>query len=273
MNADFLIQNIYKKTHSTKRNMPSKHDAISFIEELINLIFPVRNEVTDPISSLQTLKQLLEKNLSFLLDSRETRDQINDSFFDALDEIYHLLLKDAEAFLKFDPAAKSMDEVILAYPGFYAISVYRFANILYRLEVPILPRIIAEHAHSITGIDIHPGATIGEYFFIDHGTGVVIGETCTIGNHVKMYQGVTLGALIVNKEQSNKKRHPTIEDNVIIYSGSTILGGNTIIGHDTVIGGNVWLTESVPSFSLVYHKSEVKVRTSKDFDEPINFVI
>jgi serine O-acetyltransferase len=163
-----------------------------------------------------------------------------------------------------------------AYPGFYAIAAYRFSHELYIMKIPILPRLISEHAHSVTGIDIHPGAKIGSGFFIDHGTGVVIGETSILGDNVKIYQGVTLGALSVAKSEANKKRHPSIEDNVIIYSGTTILGGKTVIGHDSIIGGNVWLTESVPPFSLVYHKSEIRVRANKDFDEPIdaiNFII
>jgi serine O-acetyltransferase len=153
------------------------------------------------------------------------------------------------------------------------IIVYRISHILYTLGIPTIPRIISEHAHSKTGIDIHPGATIGKSFFIDHGTGVVIGETTLIGDNVKIYQGVTLGALQVSKAQAQKKRHPTIEDNVMIYSGATILGGDTLIGHDSVIGGNVWLTAGVPSFSLVFATHEVKVRNSKEFVEPIDFVI
>ena len=141
------------------------------------------------------------------------------------------------------------------------------------MKIPVLPRVISEYAHTKTGIDIHPGATIGNHFFIDHGTGIVIGETAIIGSSVKIYQGVTLGALYVGKELANKKRHPTIEDNVIIYAGSTILGGDTVIGHDTVVGGNSWITESVQPFSVVYHKPSVVIRDSKKFVEPINFVI
>ncbi len=273
MKADLLIQKIYLNANHSSRTLPSKSEAIAFIDGLIDLIFPIRNENTDSKTALKNLMDLLDSNLTYVIDNEKLKYKIIDTFFDQLETIYTQLLEDAEAFLKFDPAAQSIDEVILAYPGFYAIAVYRFANVLYTLHVPIMPRIISEHAHSITGIDIHPGATIGSSFFIDHGTGVVIGETCMIGNYVKLYQGVTLGALIVSKDQHHKKRHPTIENNVIIYSGSTILGGNTTIGHDTVIGGNVWLTESVPSFSIVYHKSEVKVRTNRDFNEPINFVI
>jgi serine O-acetyltransferase len=162
-----------------------------------------------------------------------------------------------------DPAATGMDEVIMTYPGFYAILVYRLAHKLALSGVPLLPRVMTEYAHSLTGIDIHPKATIDSPFFIDHGTGIVIGETAIIGKNVKIYQGVTIGALSVSKEMASSKRHPTIEDNVIIYAGGTILGGNTIIGHDSIIGGNVWLTESVEPYSLVYHQNKVTVRGRK----------
>jgi serine O-acetyltransferase len=183
------------------------------------------------------------------------------------------LLDDANAFTKFDPASESVEEVILCYPGFFSIAVYRLAHVLYNLRVPILPRVMTEYAHSITGVDIHPGAQIGKCFFIDHGTGTVIGETTLIGDNVKIYQGVTLGALFVEKKMAKKKRHPTIEDNVIIYARSTILGGETVIGHDTVIGGNVWLTESVPPNSLVYQKHTAIVRNSKNIQDQTNGVI
>ena len=147
------------------------------------------------------------------------------------------------------------------------------AHILYKLKVPILPRVMAEYAHGKTGIDIHPGALIDSPFFIDHGTGVVIGETARIGKEVKIYQGVTLGALTVDKDMANTKRHPTIEDHVIIYAGSTILGGNTTIGHHTVVGGNTWITESILPYSVVYRNHRVLVKDSKDFEAPIDFVI
>jgi serine O-acetyltransferase len=194
-------------------------------------------------------------------------------FFDALPALYQKLLKDAEAILQSDPAAKSIGEVMAAYPGFYATVVYRLSNQLWKQGITLLPRLFSEYAHSRTGIDIHPGAEIGEAFSIDHGTGIVIGETTTIGDNVKIYQGVTLGALNVSKDKASMKRHPTIEDNVIIYSGATILGGQTIIGKGSVIGGNVWLTNSVPSNSVVYHKSEIHVKDNHQFPEPLNFVI
>lgn len=161
---------------------------------------------------------------------------------------------DAKALFEGDPAAESIEEVILCYPGFFAVVAYRIAHSLYRRDVPLLPRMIAEYAHQKTGIDIHPGAQIGKSLFIDHGTGVVIGETAIIGENVKIYQGVTLGALRVDRENRDKKRHPTIEDNVVIYAGATILGGETIVGRNSVIGGNVWITRSIPAWSRVMFK-------------------
>ena len=183
------------------------------------------------------------------------------------------MIQDAETILQFDPAAKSVEEVLVAYPGFYATAIYRLSHQLYKQGVKILPRLFTEYAHSKTGIDIHPGANIGNTFFIDHGTGIVIGETTIIGNNVKIYQGVTLGALNVSKEKARTKRHPTIEDNVIIYSGATILGGDTVIGHDSVIGGNVWLTYGVLPNSIIYHKSEVAIKDKFSHAEALNFVI
>ena len=174
-------------------------------------------------------------------------------------QIRKILATDVRAAFEGDPAAKSYDEIIFSYPGIYAITVYRIAHELYHHEVPLLPRIMTEHAHSKTGIDIHPGAHIDESFVIDHGTGVVIGETATIGKNVRIYQGVTLGALSLPKDAvihlRGQKRHPTIEDDVIIYSGATILGGETIIGARSVIGGNVWITESVPPDTKVLIES------------------
>ena len=183
-----------------------------------------------------------------------------DAFWTAMPEVRRKLTTDITAAYEGDPAAQSEREVIVAYPGQYAITVHRLAHELYRLQIPIIPRIMSELAHSRTGIDIHPGAKIGERFFIDHGTGVVIGETTVIGRNVKLYQGVTLGALSFEKDPKTGalikgvKRHPNVEDNVVIYAGATILGGETTIGHDSEIGGNVWLKDSVPPFSRVYNK-------------------
>jgi serine O-acetyltransferase len=173
-------------------------------------------------------------------------------FFEALPGLRATIMGDVEAAYRGDPAAKTVEEVILAYPGVEAIVVHRVAHFFWEAGVPLIPRIMSERAHGKTGIDIHPGATIGRRFFIDHGDGVVIGETAILGDDVKLYQGVTLGALSVRKEEGNVKRHPTIEEGVTIYSGATILGGSTVIGRGSVIGGNVWLTRSVPPYSKVY---------------------
>lgn len=247
--------------------------AHSFADELINFLFPVRwgSELT--VDLLSQREPLLRAKLEGLLDGTGADPSIAEIFFDELSCTFDLLIKDAEAILTFDPAAGSLEEVVIAYPGFYAITIHRLAHILYNNGVSILPRILSEYAHSRTGIDIHPGAQIGESFFIDHGTGIVIGETTIIGANVKIYQGVTLGALTVEKGTTRGQRHPTIQDNVIIYSGSTILGGRTTIGHDSVIGGNVWLTESVPAYSVVYQKSEVKIRDRSEMKNVIEFMI
>ena len=184
-----------------------------------------------------------------------------EAFMAELPQIRKTLREDIEAAYEGDPAAMSRMEVVMAYPGLHAITVHRIAHALYRLKVPILPRVMSELAHSRTGIDIHPGANIGEHFFIDHGTGVVIGETTVIGRNVKLYQGVTLGALSFPKDENTgmlmkgHKRHPNVEDNVVIYAGATILGGDTVIGHDSEIGGNVWLMDSIPPYSRVYNQT------------------
>jgi serine O-acetyltransferase len=180
-------------------------------------------------------------------------------FLDRIPAIYNLLQTDVEAMVEGDPAATTSYEVIRTYPGFYALAFYRLAHGLLQENVPLIPRILTEYAHSKTGIDIHPGASIGRYFFMDHGTGIVIGETTVIGERVKLYQGVTLGALSVDKSMAATKRHPTIEDGVVIYSGATILGGETVVGKGSVIGGNVWLTRSVPANTKIYHQETVKV--------------
>ncbi|MFP9116044.1 serine O-acetyltransferase EpsC [Flavobacterium sp. RHBU_3] len=194
-------------------------------------------------------------------------------FFARLGVIHNTLLDDLNAVLEFDPAAKSKDEVLLAYPGFFALSVHRLAHELWKSGLQVLPRIISEYSHSKTGIDIHPAANIGKRFFIDHGTGIVIGETAVIGNDVKIYQGVTLGALSVDRDHTFKKRHPTIENNVILYANATILGGDTVVGTRSVIGGSVWLTASVPPDSQVFHKAENKTATRKKKDLVQNFSI
>lgn len=188
-------------------------------------------------------------------------------FLRKLPSVREVLFLDVKAAYEGDPAAKDYDEIILAYPGFFAIMVYRLAHELHRQGVRLIPRMMTEYAHSVTGIDIHPGARIGRSFFIDHGTGVVIGETCEIGDNVKIYQGVTLGALSIPRDEKGRalkggKRHPTIEDDVVIYAGATILGGNTVIGRGSVVGGNVWLTESIPPGSKVINRPTIEHRVT-----------
>ncbi|GAB6011086.1 serine O-acetyltransferase EpsC [Viscerimonas tarda] len=257
----------------------SKHLSIDKkeLEEALNvlfykILFPVCDEQSKPEKSIYHVYSVLLENLSNLIDKEEAEKKV-EAFIEKLPELQVKLYEEAKNFLKNDPAAQSVEEVILTYPGFFALTVHRISHELYKLNVPIIPRLFSEYAHSSVGVDIHPGATIGHLFYIDHGTGIVVGETTVIGENVKIYQGVTLGALFVTKNLKNKKRHPTIEDNVVIYAGATILGGETVIGHDSTIGGTVWLTKSVIPYSLVFHNSEVKIRNAYDFDEPISFVI
>ena len=205
----------------------------------------------------------LQKEIVLLCPGRDAKE-IVDEFVAALPEVRRLVDTDVQAAYDGDPAATSRMEVVMAYPGLYAVTIHRLAHVLYKLKVPIIPRVMSELAHSKTGIDIHPGATIGERFFIDHGTGVVIGETTIIGRNVRLYQGVTLGGLSFDKDANGAlvkglKRHPNIEDNVVIYANATILGGDTTIGHDSEIGGNVWIKESVPPNSRVYNKPPAPV--------------
>jgi serine O-acetyltransferase len=264
---------------SRSLTLPVKEEVSQFGDELLRLLFPhFSHEVFYSAEEIEGELQLLQRNLKHALQPLQAKmprpvEETVDLFAQRISEIHRNLWHDAEAIHQGDPAAESVDEVISAYPGFLAIAHYRIAHEFYMLDVPIFPRILTECAHQRTGIDIHPGAKIGKSFFIDHGTGIVIGETTVIGDHVKLYQGVTLGALSVDKSLSTSKRHPTIEDHVVIYSNATILGGNTTIGHDSVIGGNVWLTESVPPFSVVYHKSEVKVRNTRVDSDSSDFII
>jgi serine O-acetyltransferase len=252
--------------------LPVKAEVGRFGDMLMHILFPhFSDEVYTSAGELEGELRLLKRDLCSVLAPLEAQmprsvEETASLFFQSMPSIHRQLWLDANAIHAGDPASESVDEVISAYPGFFAIAIYRIAHVFYCLNVPIFPRILSEIAHQRTGIDIHPGATIGNSFFIDHGTGIVIGETTVIGDKVKLYQGVTLGALSVNKALSASKRHPTIEDNVVIYSNATILGGETVIGHDSVIGGNVWLTEGVPPFSIVYHKSEIKVRTKEETD-------
>ena len=253
---------------------PDKAVVIDMIEKLLRIVYPgfSRDRAYRIYNAKHNLSMLIEdvmynlnKQIAIVLRSRmspekaqETAQELSLEFFRAIPQVRAVAQTDAEAFYEGDPAAFSIDEIIFCYPGLFAVTVYRLAHVLYGLGVPLLPRIMTEHAHSVTGIDINPGATIGKYFFIDHGTGIVIGETTVIGDHVKVYQGVTLGALTTRGGQSlrGKKRHPTIEDNVTIYAGASILGGGTVIGRDSVIGSNVFITHSIPACTTVSVKSQ-----------------
>ena len=268
-------------------SQPDREVIISLIGKIKRLIFP--GYFRDPnykVYSMQHSLAVLMEDVAFHLgrqitialrlgekvdDDRHKAliDQSNEltvAFLERLPEVRALLQTDLEAFFDGDPAATSLDEIIIAYPGIFAIMVNRVAHVLFELGVPLIPRIMTEHAHSRTGIDIHPGATIGRYFFIDHGTGIVIGETTVIGENVKIYQGVTLGALSTRGGQSlrGKRRHPTIEDRVTIYSGASVLGGDTVIGHDAVIGGNAFITSSIaPGTRVSVKNQELEMRPGK----------
>ena len=273
--SDSFIEQIFQRKKNASYGFFDKNKAEAFVEELYQLLF-----LPQHINMEETLRNNFEElqNKLFELIKNTTDDKLFakrqvEVLFDALPEIYDRLILDAESILEFDPATESLEEILLAYPGFFATYVYRISHQLWKQKIRTLPRILSEYGHSKTGIDIHPGAVIGEHFFIDHGTGIVIGETSVIGNNVKIYQGVTLGALNVSKDKANQKRHPNIEDNVIIYSGATILGGETTIGRDSIIGGNVWITQDVPSNSLVYNKSEIRIKDNNPLPESLTFVI
>lgn len=273
--SDQLIERIHQTKQNNIHGFFDKIKTKKWVKDLYETLFLPQNDNTE--DQLKRNFEALQETLSDLIntvtgDKILTEKQVS-QFFEALPELYNQLVLDATSILEFDPAADSLEEVYLAYPGFFATYVYRISHQLWNQNVKILPRVISEYAHSKTGIDIHPGAAIGKSFFIDHGTGIVIGETTVIGNNVKIYQGVTLGALNVSKEKAHQKRHPNIEDDVIIYSGATILGGETTIGKESIIGGNVWVTQDVPSNSLVYHKSEIKIKDNSSLPESLTFVI
>ena len=251
---------------------PDRREVVRVIKDFQALLFPMcfHREIPDMTDEalLDRALERLEQQAAVAMcfgevcpeDARRAAEEISAAFAGRLAEIKRLLLNDIEALYEGDPAAKSREEVMISYPGFYAISIYRMAHELYLLKTPLIPRIMTEFAHEKTGIDIHPGATVGEYFFIDHGTGIVIGETTVIGDHVKLYQGVTLGAKSFELDADGNpvkgiKRHPNIGSRVVIYANATILGGNTTIGDDCVIGGNTWLTHSVPAGSTISYNS------------------
>jgi serine O-acetyltransferase len=273
--------------HIEGANLPGRAAVEEIVQDIVNVLFPgyfekqemSRSEISlyvwektvaiyhnlaheiskslknaDPTGEDTVAEQAVAKALAFLAAIPDVREKLN---------------RDVEAAYEGDPAAKSFDEIIVSYPGLLAIAVYRIAHELYHLDIPLIPRIMTEFAHRATGIDIHPGAHIGDRFFIDHGTGVVIGETSEIGDNVRIYQGVTLGALSFKKDPDGRihkggKRHPTIGDNVVIYAGATILGGETVVGKNSIIGGNVWLLESVPPDTTITHRSPDLVYKGKD---------
>ena len=289
--ADEIIESCSDQecyTHIDYEPIPSKEGVIEIIDRLREILFPgyfARGKI-DPLNlkyavgqSATSLFDMLSEQICHSIrhdcwrydqpcsDCDEQGHRLALQLLEAIPGLRKALAADVRATYEGDPAAKSIDEIIFSYPGILAITVYRIAHLLLNFGVPLLPRIMTEYAHSTTGIDIHPAATIGKRFVIDHGTGVVIGETTVIGNNVRIYQGVTLGALSIPKGASDefrgKKRHPTIEDDVIIYSGATILGGETIIGARSVIGGNVWLTESVPPDTTVVIETPRLIYKSK----------
>ena len=259
---DDLISKIFK-AHLNCPKCPSTKVIHSFFEELLSLLFPefasqplaTKEQIDDKLSQLRTtLYDLLRQNPQLHGGNAEL---ITEAFNNGLSRVFDCIHEDVEAMYAGDPAARSKTEIIRSYPGFFAIAAYRIAHLLHIQGVMLIPRMITELAHSRTGIDIHPGAKIGHRFCIDHGTGVVIGETAFIGDDVKIYQGVTLGALSVDKIDADVKRHPTIENHVVIYAGATILGGDTVIGARSVVGGNVWLTKSIPADSKIYYQAKM----------------
>ncbi len=267
MNRQHFID-LLQKTHLAEwEATPSAQDAINWLNDLVQFLFPGNH-----LPKQTSYNSILKKNqidlenilLSYLDMGPQKIESLVNSFYEQLEIIYNNLRLDAVKIYEFDPAASSVNEVIISYPGFYAITVYRIAHELVKLNIPVLPRILSEFAHRNTGTDINPSAVIGVPFMIDHSTGIVIGGTAVIGNNVSVYQGVTLGALQVAKELAEVKRHPTVEDNVIIYARTTILGGKTVIGKNSIIGGSVFLTKSVEPNSQVFNTHQLRIDTIKN---------
>jgi serine O-acetyltransferase len=255
-----LAQFLHTDRLQTATLQLSVTDVRQAVDELVLLLFPQRGiqgmrsiaDIEDTLNSLKKRFTSYFEAVRTLMPEADGKSAANvEVLFEKMPKLAELLDLDAAAALQGDPAAYSREEIILTYPGFYAVCIYRIAHAVYELKIPLIPRLLTEYAHEKTGIDIHPGARIGQSFFIDHGTGVVIGETAAIGRNVKIYQGVTLGALSVKKKLQSLKRHPTIEDDVVIYANATILGGDTVIGKGSVIGGNTWIIESVAPGSVI----------------------
>ncbi len=257
-------ENIIQKIESRKQdlNLPIrlKERTEYFTTLLFETLFDVESSVEKNIEELANVFHTLVELACW--DTEKKCADVWEDYLNTFPTILEKLQLDAHAFLDSDPAANSIEEIYLAYPGFYAIAVYRFSHELYKKGFPLVPRLMTEFAHRQTGTEINAGAQIGDSFFIDHATGTIIGETVIIKNNVKIYQGVTLGAKYVTRDLKGSKRHPTVEDNAIIYANATILGGDTVIGANSIIGGNVWLTKSVPPNSIISNTKEVKVRTN-----------
>jgi serine O-acetyltransferase len=273
---DFFFEKLNQhQTQNWVREIDSKK-IFNWIDDLFYILFP-ENALDVVEIKLQWFKS--KYNFTNILNeilenkSEEEISQITDLLFLEIANVYYSLQKDAQAILDTDPAADCISEIINSYPGFLAIAFYRIANVISKHEIPMLPRIISEYAHSKTGIDIHPNANIDVPFVIDHGTGIVIGETCIIGKNVCIYQGVTLGALQVDKSMEEKKRHPTVEDGVIIYANATILGGSTVIGNHSVIGGNTFITKSVNPYSVVMQSSKNNIVNQQEIKDNNSFNI
>jgi serine O-acetyltransferase len=259
MDRSAIVQKIIEHKKQPNLRYALKEKVEEFTDRLFYTLFDIDTPVEENLL-------ILEKDFDLLVELacwevEKPCKKVWDNYIIKLPQVLESLNLDAEAILNCDPASLSIEEVYMAYPGFYAIAIYRLAHELYRNGFPLVPRLMTEYAHRQTGVDINPGAQIGKSFFIDHATGVVIGETTVIKDNVKIYQGVTLGALYVAKNLQKTKRHPTIEDNVTIYANATILGGDTIIGANSIIGGNAWLTTSVPPYTTVFHTPEIKIKT------------
>ncbi|WP_031429176.1 serine O-acetyltransferase EpsC [Flavimarina sp. Hel_I_48] len=261
MEKDRIIDQIKEHKQLSHLNYKLKEDAQRFTDTLFYTLFDYATDLEKNLGILEGLFTELVDLACWETDKRCSK--VWEDYVEGLPKILRTLNLDAAAIFKNDPAARSLEEVYLAYPGFYAIAIFRLSHELHIKGFPIVPRLMTEYAHQITGVDINPGAQIGEHFFMDHATGIVIGETAVIKDHVKLYQGVTLGALSVDKDMRDIKRHPTIENGVTIYANATILGGNTVIGENSTIGGNVWLTSSVPAYSLVTHRPDIHIKELK----------
>ena len=263
-----LAANLFKEKYQENKIFFNSKKIHQFGKDFLELLYPQlsnqsfksKYEIENRLHYLQVLLCEILTNIELKRsDFHLEKTKVCSDFMKNMHVLENKINLDAQAMFDGDPAALSVDEVITCYPGFKAIAIYRIAHEFYKMNIPIFPRILGEYAHQLTGVDIHPGATIGKSFFIDHGTGVVIGETTHIGENVKVYQGVTLGALSVEKKLANAKRHPTIKDGAIIYSNATILGGKTVIGQNTIVGGNTWVTKSVDDNMIIYNSSNSKL--------------